>query len=163
MELVKLGKVVRLHGILGEMKIATKLDDDFDVKKLDYVYAEQQAYAVKRAFKHDGGLIVGLDGVDINMAKTFISKEFYIDRNLVSGKVLIEDIKGSSVYIGDKMAGTVTDIQDFGAAEVIYIKTDTGKELLLPNVSGLISKFDRETKVLRLDENKVKEVSDYED
>ena len=164
MELVKLGKVVRLHGIVGEMKIATKLDDDFDLKRLDYLYDEDgQQFAVKRAFRHDGGLVVGLEGVDIGRAKSYVSKSFYMSRDLVAGKLLVEDVKGSDVYVGENKIGRVTDIQDFGAAEVIYVHRENGKELLLPNVEGLILSFDLATKTVRLDEKKVKEVSDYED
>ena len=34
MELVSLGKVVKLHGYLGQMKINTKYDKDFSIKNI---------------------------------------------------------------------------------------------------------------------------------
>lgn len=164
MDLVKLGKVVRLHGIAGEMKISTQMDDDFDLKTLKALFDETgKEFLVKRAFRHDGGLIVGLDGVDLSSAKSLINKNFYIARELVAGKILIEDIIGSDVSVCGKTIGTAFDVQDFGSAEVIFIKLDGGGELLVPNVKGLIENFDLKNKTLKFDEQKLREVSDYED
>lgn len=163
MEKFCIGKVVRLHGIVGEMKISTSFDKDFDVKKIEALYDKNETeFRVKRAFKHDSGLIVGLEGVDINKAKTFIGKDMYISRDIVAGKILIEDVKGSGVYVGENLIGKVYDIQDFGTAEVIYIKLNDGKELLVPNVNGLIKNFNLAEKKLELDKTKLCEVSDYE-
>ena len=164
MEKVKLGKVVRLHGIVGEMKISTSFDKDFDVKTIETLYDKYDTeFKVKRAFKHDSGLIVGLEGVDINKARSFIGKDFFISREIVAGRILVEDIKGSEVYVEDGLIGKVYDVQDFGTAEVIYIKRADGNELLVPNVSGLIKNFNLSEKKLELSKTKLCEVSDYED
>ena len=48
MEKIELGKVVRLHGYLGQMKVATKYDKDFNIKSIKQIIDE---IATKEAMK----------------------------------------------------------------------------------------------------------------
>ena len=62
-------------------------------------------------------------------------------------KFLFEDLKHSDVYLDNgELIGKVTDVQDFGSAEVISVIQTSGKELMFPNVSGIIISFDYITK-----------------
>ena len=165
MELVELGKVVKLHGYLGNMKITTKFDKGFNIKKITKVYDDKQTeFVVNRIFPNTDAVVVGLVGVDLEKAKNYINKTFYIDRTLVEGKILFEDLKGSEVFFEDNVKlGKITDVQDYGAAEVISVLTVNGKELMFPNVKGVIVSFDYKEKKLVLNKTKFKEVADYED
>ena len=88
---------------------------------------------------------------------------FYIDREIVAGKILIEDLKESSVYFeGDVLIGKIQDVQDYGAAEVFFVKTEKGTEIMFPNVKGVISSFDYKQKKLVVNKEKFMEVCDYE-
>ena len=164
MELVSLGKVVKLHGYLGNMKIVTKFDKGFDIKKITKLYDEKgNEFVVNRIFPNTDAVVVGLDGVDLEKAKGYINKTFYIERNLVNGKILFEDLKDSEVYLENEiLVGKIVDVQDYGAAEVITVAQTNGKELMFPNAGGVIVSFDYKTKKLILNEQKLKEVSEYE-
>ena len=75
MELVSLGKVVKLHGFLGNMKIITKFDKGFDIKKITKLYDENgQEFVVTRIFSNTDAVVVGLEGVDLEKAKTYIGR-----------------------------------------------------------------------------------------
>ena len=165
MEKVCLGKVVKLHGYLGNMKIVTKFDKGFDIKKITRVYDDNEnEFVVNRIFSNTDAVVVGRDGVDLEKAKSYINKTFYIARDLVEGKILFEDLKDSSVYFEDGLlVGKITDVQDYGAAEVITIITEKGNELMFPNANNVIVSFDYKQKKLVLNKEKFKEVSDYED
>lgn len=165
MELVSLGKVVKLHGYLGQMKINTKFDKDFSIKNITKIYDEKGVeYSVNRIFSNTDSVVVGLDGVDLEKSKTFIGKELFIDRELVSKKILIEDLKDSRVFFEDGAPlGKIFDVQDYGAAEVFYVSQENGRELLFPNVNGVIVSFDYKQKSLVVSKDKLKEVSEYED
>ncbi len=165
MELVELGKVVKLHGYLGLMKINTKYDKGFDIKKIVTLFDENNnQFKVTRIFQNPDAVVVGLEGVDLEKAKTYIGKKFYALREVVSGKILFEDLKGSIIELSDgTMLGKIIDVQDFGAAEVVYFKSLAGKEYMFPNASGVILSFDYKTKNLVLDTTRFKEVCDYED
>lgn len=163
MEKVCLGKVVKLHGYMGEMKISTQYDKDFDIKQIKFLYDENDnEYKVKRIFKYTNGVVAGLEGIDLEKAKTFVGRSLYISRELAKSKILFEDLKGSKVLLenGNEI-GTITDVQDYGSAEIIFIKTNKN-ELLVPCASGLIVSFDYKEKKLVVSESKLREVSDYE-
>lgn len=162
MDKIVLGKVVKLHGFLGGFKVATKYDKDFDIKKIEKVFDENgNEFKVNRVFQVKDGLVFMLDCVDGEKAKTFINKNIFVLRSLVAGKILIEDLKGSKVYFeNQKFVGEITDVQDFGSAEVFYLKTEKNSEILFPNVNGVIVNFDLENKILIVNEKRFIEVSD---
>ena len=162
MENVCFGKVVRLHGYLGLMKVNAKFDNDFDLKKIDKMYDENgNCYKVTRMSKTKDGALVGLETVDLEKAKSFIGHNLFVERELVSGKILIEDLKGSSVFFEDgTLVGKITDVQDYGTAEVISLKNSNSKEILFPNVKGLIIEFDYKEKKLVIEQKRFKEVAD---
>ena len=86
----------------------------------------------------------------------------YVSREIAKNKILFEDLKGSTVTLENgKTVGKITDVQDYGSAEIIFIKT-AKNELLVPNVNGLISSFDYKQKLLVVSKSKLCEVSDYE-
>lgn len=164
MEKIELGKVVRLHGFIGQMKIETKYDKDFDIKKIQTIIDEQDnEFLVQKIFQTSGGVVVLLDGVDNEKAKTFIGKMLYIKRELLGDKILIEDLKNSQVILDDGVVlGKITAVEDYGAAEVFFVKGENKKEIMFPNVKGVIEKFDRQNKKLYVIKTKLKEVCDYE-
>ncbi|MBQ8451396.1 MAG: 16S rRNA processing protein RimM [Clostridia bacterium] len=160
---VELGKVVKLHGYMGAMKVRTVYDADFNFKKIGSVFVDENEYKTKSIKKTKDGLIIELEGVSLEMATAMIGKMFLIDRSLVDGKILIEDLKGSAVKFEDgNEVGKITDVQDYGAAEVIYVKTKANEEIMFPNVNGVILNFDLNSKTLTLNKEKFGEVCDYE-
>lgn len=165
METIALGKLVKLHGFRGEFKMNAKYDDDLDTKKITKMYDENgNEFVIKRLLKNSDGFYVGFDGVDLEKAKTMINKLMFIDRELVKDKILIEDLKGSFVFFEDETnLGQITDVQDYGAAEVFFVQGTNGKELMFPNVNGVIVSFDYKEKKLVVNKEKFKEVCDYED
>ena len=165
MELIEIGKAVKLHGFIGQMKINAKFDKDFNLKQIDKMYDEKgNEFNVSRLFQTKDAIVVLLEGVDLEKAKTYINKPFFINRELVAGKILIEDLKGAVVsFEDDADFGKVEDVQDYGAAEVFFVKTNESKQLMFPNVNGVIVSFDYKSKQLVLNKDKFKEVCDYED
>ena len=164
MDKVELGKVVKLHGYLGLMKINTKFDKDFDIRKIKVLYDEAgNEYAVTRIFSNTDAVVVGLEGVDLDKAKTNIGKRFFVAREVVGEKILFEDLKDSTIaFENSDPFGKIVDVQDFGAAEVISFKSNDGKEYMFPNAKGVIVSFDYKTKCLVVDKEKFGQVCDYE-
>ena len=162
MDKVVLGKVVKLHGYLGGFKVNAKFDDDFDINKITEVFDENQnEYKVNRIFKVKDGVVLMLENIDGEKAKSFLNKNILIDRSVVGEKMLIEDLKGSSMYFENgTLVGKITDIQDYGTAEVFYVAGENGKEILFSNVKGVIVNFDLENKKLVINKAKFEEVSD---
>lgn len=165
MEVVELGKVVRLHGYLGQMKVATKYDKDFNIKTIKKIIDENDnVFSVTKIFQTKDGVVVALDNVDLEKAKTFIGKMLFVERDIIADKILIEDLKGSEVYLEDETKiGKITAVEDYGTAEVFFVKCENKKELMFPNVKDIILSFDYKLKKLIIKKSRLKEVSDYED
>ena len=164
MDTVKLGKVVKLHGYMGAVKVQTMFDTDFDVKKIHEIFDENKnEYKVNRIFEKQGAVVIESTEINLETAKTLIGKDVFVERKLFDGKILFEDLKNSTAFLDDGTAlGKVIDVQDFGAAEVITLSLKSGQELMFPNVKGIIKSFDYITKKLVLSKQKFLEVSDYE-
>ena len=116
MDKIELGKVVRLHGYLGQMKVATKYDKDFNIKNINNIIDENDnVFAVAKIFQTKDGVVVALDGIDLEKAKSYIGKMFFVERDVVGNKILIEDLKGSMVYFenGDEI-GKIVAVEDYG-------------------------------------------------
>ena len=162
MDNVELGKVVKLHGYLGLMKINTKFDKGFDIKKIKVLFDESgKEFSVNRIFPNTDAVVVGLDGIDLEKAKTYIGKKFFVSREILGGKILFEDLKGSTIeFENGTVVGTIVDVQDYGAAEVVSFKTTDGRELMFPNAKGVIASFDYKTKKLVANEEKFRQVCD---
>lgn len=164
MEKVCLGKVVKLHGYLGQMKVQTEYDKDFDANKIKEIANENDdIFKVSRIFKNADGVVVKLEGVELEDAKTYIGKMLYIDRSVLEGKILFEDLKGSVVIFesGEEL-GKIVDVQDYGTAEVITCIMKNGRELMFPSVKDLIVDFNYKEKKMVINLKRLKEVSDYE-
>lgn len=164
MEKICLGKLVKLHGFRGEFKMNAKYDDDLEINKIKSMFDELgNEYKITRLLKNTDGFYVGFEGVDLEKAKTMINKMMYIDREFVKDKILIEDLKESKVYFEDEVElGEITDVQDYGTAEVFFVKTTKGIEIMFPNVKGVIVSFDYKLKKLTINKDKFREVCDYE-
>lgn len=164
MEKICLGKLVKLHGFRGEFKMNAKYDDDLEINKIKSMFDELgNEYKITRLLKNTDGFYVGFEGVDLEKAKTMINKMMYIDREFVKDKILIEDLKGSKAYFEDEVElGEITDVQDYGTAEVFFVKTTKGIEIMFPNVKGVIVSFDYKLKKLTINKDKFREVCDYE-
>lgn len=164
MEKISLGKVVKLHGFRGGLKMNAKYDDDFDTKKVKSMFDEDDnEYIISRLSKNTDGFYVDFENVDLEKANKLINKMLYIDRSLVADKILIEDLKGSQLFFeGDILIGKIQDVQDYGTAEVFFVKTQKGTEIMFPNVKGVIESFDYKQKKLVVNKEKFGEVCDYE-
>ena len=123
MDKIELGKVVRLHGYLGQMKVATKYDKDFNIKSIKQIIDENDnVFNVTKIFQTKDGVVVALEEIDLEKSKTYVGKMFFVDREIMKNKILIEDLKGSLVEVDDGVVlGEIVDVEDYGAAEVFFL------------------------------------------
>lgn len=162
MEIILFGKVVKLHGYKGQVKVNAKFDSDFNLSDVKNVYLDDGSeFEVEKISKLNDGVLLTLASGTLELATSLVGKNIYIDRKLVQNKILIEDLKNSFVYFEDgQIVGKIVDIQDYGAAEVFELEKVNGKKVLFPNVKGLMIRFDYREKKLVVSKKRFGEVAD---
>lgn len=131
---IHIGEIATAHGIKGLVKLRSFVDDE-TLLEGDNVYTGETgdkkiSLTIKNALK--GDYLAQVDGVpDRNGAEALRGTQLYIDRDSLpdtdDGEYYIEDMKGLSIIDkkGDAI-GTVLDVVNFGASDLIDIKPAKG-------------------------------------
>lgn len=174
MDRLIVGKIVKVHGIKGAVKVIPVIDDGVNFADIHGVYIDNddKFYEIINVFAVSDVLGVSFKDVStIDEASKLVGKFLYADRNVVESLInensfFIEDLKGSKVYLNDKNGeyiGVLTEIDNFGSADVFYINSSKYKNLSLPHIEGLVKLFDEKSKMLFLDSKVFDEVAVYGD
>ena len=165
MEKIEIGKIVKEQGIKGDVKVVVFADDNFDFARLKTVFVKGIEAKVERVYKLSGGIGVKLDIIDSrNTAALYKNALVYAlksDLSCKKGRYFIADLLNKDVVLSSGEAiGTLVDVQNFGSADIFYIKTQN-KQVLVSHIDGLIEKLQDDKLVLN--EEKFKQVAVYED
>lgn len=163
---LRIGKIISLHGIKGEVKIFPTTDDikRFDDLKKFYIATEDDAedsvFTDKTLHDSEGvkyiknTCILKINGFDkIEDSTKLIGKNIYVDRSdavkLDKDEYFIVDLMGLSCYQDDKLIGNVKDIMTTKANSILVVDYDK-KDLLIPMVSDFIEKVDIENSIIKI-------------
>ena len=165
MAFITIGEILKAQGIKGEIKIKPLTDDIERFRKLKMVYIDGVPYKISSKRIDDKFVYLGLFGVeDRNTAERFAKKNLDIDEiNAVQpeeGAFFIRDIIGCKVIEGNNVLGEITDVLQYGAADVFEIKGE--KKILFPFLNRCIDNIDIENKQITVNSG-FYGVSVYED
>lgn len=157
MKSILIGKMVKVHGIKGQIKIYPYTDDlvllskekqvfmDESLKqKLDVEYVKMQAPMLIFKFKN-------IDSIE--EATNYINKDIYIPKKDISNledTYYIEDLIGLFVYDikNNENIGKISDVFNTGANDVYEVVLNDGKKVYLPAIKQVIKKVDiKESKI----------------
>ena len=151
-DMIIVGRIVAPHGVRGDLRILPDTDRPEMFKTLKKIQVGGRPYTLLSGRPHKRVYIVHLKGVDDrNTAETLIGKDVEVpvsmlpERNdgtyyyfeLIGLRVVTE--KGESV-------GTLTEVIETGANDVYSVKTEEGKEILLPAIPSCILQVDLDAK-----------------
>lgn len=143
----EVGKIVNTFGIKGEVKVALYTEDINNFKNNSKVYVNEKEMQVENSRLQKNMLILKLKGIDnMNDAEDLRGSIIKVDRsknNLPEGTYYIADLIGLDVYTEEgNLLGKVTDIYNTGANDIYTVKTQDGKEVLLPAIKDVIKQVD---------------------
>ena len=159
--LLALGRIVKPHGIRGEVQVYSYLDVEYFLDYKDFFvqgkYGDKVPQSVLKArIKKGQSVILALEGVvDRTQAGSFVGKEILLDRAklspLAEGEYYRHEIEGLSVVSakGEKL-GILSDVLATGAHDVYVVKGDKG-EILVPAVEQMVKKIDLKKGVMVVD------------
>lgn len=145
MEYLYIGKLVNTHGIKGEVRLLSNFrhKDKVFVKGFKfYVGKDKKEYIVETYRKHKSfDMVLFKDNYDINLIEHLKGSFVYInkeDLKLDKNTYLSVDLIGFNVIINDKLIGTITDVLDTPANEVLVLDSN----VMIPYVDAFIKSVD---------------------
>ena len=144
--LLKAGKIVNVHGVRGEIKILPFANSPEFLTEFKRFYIDGEPVKVVRARVHKTCVIAALDGVCKEIATGLVGNSVHINRDdadLDEGRHFIADLIGLSAIDAQsgRDLGTVTEILTLPANDVYVIKSDDGREILVPGVSEFVGEI----------------------
>ena len=150
--MLEVGKIVNVHGILGEIKIMPWTDYPENFYDFSVLYIkkanEKTEYEIKSARVHKGCVLVKLAGVDDRTAAekmknlTVFAKRDEI--KLEEGRYFIADLIGIEVKTEEKVLGKLEDVFQTGANDVYSVRSENGKMLYIPAIPEVIDEINPE-------------------
>ena len=172
MDKLVVGKVTKIHGIKGAVKIVPIVDDNVNFADLGGVFIDNDSifHEFEEVFAVSD--VLGVKFADVNSASeasAIVGKFVYANKETLEslvedGSFYIEEMKGCKVLLSSgEEVGELTEIDNFGSADIFYIKSQKYKNLCLPHIEGLVLEFSEKAKTIKLSEDKFKEVAVYDD
>ncbi len=154
MALIKVGEIVRVHGIRGELVVSIQAGRlrDWEAARAVHFDPEGPAVALEAARFHRGRWLVTLAGVaDRDAAEALRGRELYVKALARKrGGWWPDDWLGYAAEADTGEAlGRITEVIHTGANDVIVV-TGQGPELLLPVIADVILHIDADQRVVRV-------------
>ena len=146
------GEIVSVHGLKGEVRVQPWSDSGEFLKSFKTFYFDKKGEKSVKVISlrpHGNVVIVKLEGTDtVEEANALRGKMLYLkreDAKLKEGQYFISELIGCSVFDADDESvfyGRISDVSFTGANDVWHIKSESGKEYLIPAIPPVVIETD---------------------
>ena len=151
-QFLETGKITGTHGLKGEVRVQPWADSPEFLAEFDELYLDGGAKKIEitSARVHKNMIIMKIKGVDsIEAADRLRNKVLYMNRDdveLEEGAYFIQDLIGLDVIDEDtgERRGRLDDVSETGANDVYHIRTDDGREYLIPVIPDVVKEISPE-------------------
>ena len=159
------------HGVRGEIKVTVYLDNNKDFKKLKSLYCDKtkQTYQIKRIFELKECYGVGFEGfTTYEQAEQLKNQKLYalkseIEDMIDEDRIFIDDLIGLTVVYKDgTIIGEIDDIVNYGASDIVFIKSEKMKNLSFANIGGIFLDIDLDNNRVIIDREQFEKVCVYD-
>ncbi len=158
-DLFRIGQITSAHGIRGDVKVFPVTSEPDRFLDMDKVLLAREGeeehvteYEITKASHFKNLILLHLKGVeDRNQAEALAGFSLWVTREdalpLEEDEYFFKDLLDCQVFdeSGAKV-GTVSDVMETGANDVLVVEDAEGKELLLPIIEDCILEIDVEEK-----------------
>ncbi len=152
MKFIKIGKILKTHGLRGQVSVLPLTDYVERFEEVGWVYIEgiKGKLYIKDVRYRPKDVLISFDGYNnITQVEQFKGQYLLIEemqkRDLPRNTYYISDIIGLEAYTVDKRyLGKVVDILQAGSNEVYIIKDKDKKEIMIPAVREFIPEISLE-------------------
>ena len=155
-EFLEIGQIVNTFGIKGFVKVNPFTDNINRFDDLKKVYVEsnktKKQYEIEEVKYHKNMVLIKFKGIE-NPEQADLLRQCYLlvdradEEPLEEGTYYIVDMIGMDVYTdeGEKL-GNIEDIFNTGSNDIYVVKSELGKQILLPAISDVVKNIDMENK-----------------
>ena len=157
-EYFEIGQIVNTSGLKGVIKVKPFTDDIKKFNNFKTIYIsiknELKEFEIESVRINKNMVFLKLKGIDnIEDAENYRNLYLKIKRNkdevLEENSYYIVDIIGCKVITDENIIlGLVDDVLQAGSNDVYVVKTEDGKELLLPAIKDVIKNIDIDGKTI---------------
>ena len=156
---IVIGKILSAHGVRGLVKFRSYMDDIDNLSSYNPVTCAD-GREITLSIKHSSGgeYVAEIKNItDRTIAETFRNQEIFTSREKLpeadDGEFYIDDLIDLSVYNAqDVLIGTVIDVSNFGAGDLLCIKTNDGKQFFCPMAEPFLVDVDIDNQKIIIDE-----------
>ncbi len=157
MDLIEVGQIVNTHGVRGEVKINSWVDDLSEFGDFKNYYYQKNGSYIKLSPKslrfHKNCAIIKFAEIDdMTQAETYKGTVLFSERNqnLPDDVYYVKDLIGLKIIADDKEIGVLEDVLKTGANDVYSIKTIDGKTAYVPAVKEFINEINIYEKIIKI-------------
>ncbi len=146
------GKIINTHGVRGACKIESWCDTPEVLCQIKTLYYKKRdeylSLEVTKASVHKGCALVYFYGIDsLEAAELLKNRVVYADREDIpidDDRVFIADIIGLPVFDerNGKRLGMLSELIESPASDLFSVKTEDGRDVLVPAVEEFIGHID---------------------
>lgn len=155
MEKLILAQSLKPQGINGEIKFRLLCESVEDIKNSNSLFLGSEPVTISEIRENNGFVFIKFKEItSIAIAERFRDQflsvpRAEVEKNLKESEYFIADLIGKNIiFESGEILGVLTDVQNFGSADVFYVKKTNGKEVLFSNVDGVIINVDENSIVL---------------
>lgn len=156
MEKIKVGQIVNVVGLKGELKVYHYSDYKERFEELSVVYINDKSYEIKGVRYMKDMVILKLNGIDDRTeAEKYKGQDIYFDkvdsRVLPEGTYYIYDLIGLTVYDeNNHVIGTIKDVIQNSAQDLYEIEQENKNQFLLPAVEEFVLEINIKEKYIKV-------------
>lgn len=152
MEKIKIGKIVNVVGLKGEVKVYNYSDSIQAYEDTPQICVEDELIKIEKVRMQKNMVILKLEGIDDrDTAESMRGKSVYITEEdlpeLPEGQFYVRDLIGMDVVEekGDPI-GKVTDVIQNTAQDIFEVEMENKKKVLIPKVEQFVLNIDEKTR-----------------
>ncbi|MGA0255193.1 MAG: ribosome maturation factor RimM [Rhodothermales bacterium] len=166
MILREMGRIVKPHGVVGELKVAPETDDPGRFQQLETVHVGPDEDSTTsfdilsvrlQSSRHGITVLLELEGVSSREAAQALARQRVFANQedlppLEDGEFYFSDLIGLTVETLDgDTVGSVVDVFEKPGQDLLVIQRPEGGRVMIPLVPDLVPEIDIEGSVLRID------------
>ncbi len=169
---IEIALIKRPQGVKGELRLLVLLDDNKNLQNFSEVFVEgsEMPFKVHEIKKVADDYAIKLDGIDSYedaeklKNKKLLAKREDVDKFKSTKDFYMADIIGKTAYLSTgEFVGIVDDIENYGASDVVFIRSQKYTNLSFANVGGIILSVDQEKQEVILDADEFSKYCVYDE